>query len=265
MSDTRRLLELLTPRKTVSLRMERWGPNADGGYVVPAELMHSGTLLLTGGIADDLRFEADVAQRVPGICFVMFDHTIAALPGHTPNNATWHRLGLAAQDSNGFVSLDSAAALAKLTSTDSLILKLDIEGAEWDVLESVSDSLLDRVAVLIIEFHDFSRREEWHRYRQILERLHTRLRPVHVHGNNHSTIRTIHRYDVQIPEVLEVTFVPRKFALLETWDHDAPTTLDFPNQPGVKDYSFNYWSDLDRRFRRQLVRRFARAIGLGRG
>ena len=49
-------------------------------------------------------------------------------------------------------SIDGIFELLNVERID--VLKLDIEGAEYEVLESVSHAALDRVGQLIVEFHD---------------------------------------------------------------------------------------------------------------
>ncbi len=51
------------------------------------------------------------------------------------------------------VSLDELFRLAGIDQVD--LIKMDIEGAEIEVLESCSDELLSKVPQLTIEFHDF--------------------------------------------------------------------------------------------------------------
>lgn len=51
------------------------------------------------------------------------------------------------------------------------LIKMDIEGAELDVLSSMPDSLLQQTAQLTVEFHDFLRIEDRPQIRQIITRL----------------------------------------------------------------------------------------------
>lgn len=51
------------------------------------------------------------------------------------------------------------------------ILKIDIEGAEYDVLENLSDSFFNKIGQITIEFHDFVNPELKPRTKQIVERI----------------------------------------------------------------------------------------------
>ncbi len=264
MNDTKALLRLLTPYTVPGLRMERWGPTTDGGYVLPADIMKQCSVLLTGGVGDNLWFEADVAAKVPNMRMALFDHTIAAAPTHIPAAATWHSLGLSGTARAGFATLRRACDLAGLTTTDTLVLKLDIESAEWEVLAASVDEILKRTSILIIEYHDLSLRDRWKEFRLVLEKVNAYLLPIHVHGNNYSSITNISRYSAPVPDVIEVTYINRNLIqsvggqLPTVWDHDAPTLLDKPNKEGAEDYRFNYWSDLPKRRRQRLWQQLKR-------
>lgn len=251
MSLVRNVLEALTPYDVPLLMMARWGPEDDGGYVVPSELMKRCTLLVTGGVGDNVKFEAEVAMEVPAIRIALFDHTIESLPLHAPPGAIWHKVGLATREEEGFTTLESACRQAGFGEDDTLAVKLDIEGAEWEVLASVSEELLGKISVLIIEYHHFGQRDKWASYLPILKRLNEYLLPVHVHGNNYSPNVHVNRFGVEIPEALEVTYVSRALIQPRAWNHGAPTPLDQPNLHGAEDLSFKYWEDLSNRYRRR--------------
>lgn len=51
------------------------------------------------------------------------------------------------------------------------LLKLDIEGAELDVLDRVSDEMLSRIGQITVEFHDFRNQDDIPRIKKIFRRL----------------------------------------------------------------------------------------------
>ena len=55
-------------------------------------------------------------------------------------------------------TLDDFCLLERIDRVD--LIKLDIEGAELDVLANVSGKLLSRVGQLTVEFHDFLRKSD---------------------------------------------------------------------------------------------------------
>lgn len=51
------------------------------------------------------------------------------------------------------------------------ILKVDVEGAEWEVLESLDNSLLDKIGQISVEFHDFIDPSKKDRTKEVVEKL----------------------------------------------------------------------------------------------
>jgi FkbM family methyltransferase len=69
-------------------------------------------------------------------------------------------------------SLESLAD--ELGMSEIALIKMDIEGAELDVLDSLSDAFLARVAQFTVEFHDFAGYASTPRVEQTLDRLEKR-------------------------------------------------------------------------------------------
>jgi len=238
--------------------MERWGPKGDGGYVVPANVMKEASVLVTGGVSTNVEFEVDVANANPKIKMGLFDHTIEQAPDHTPANAVWHKLGLGSEAN--CIPLEKAAELSGAGPNDKLIVKFDIEGAEWELIESTPDAFWDRVTVLITELHGFDQRETWERYRTLLGKLDRHLLTVHVHANNWARTIFLKNEGVEFPITIETTHINRKLipagVTPTPWKHSGPTPLDGRNKPEFIDIRLNYWAPTKNpitRFFRRLV------------
>lgn len=115
---------------------------------------------------------------------------------------------------------------------DDLVLKMDVEGMEWDVLAKVSGETLAQFSQIVIEFHRMGTvlHPPGHaEVKAVLSKLAATHVPVHVHGNN---VRLPVRIgDLILPDVIEVSWVRRS-------DHEGrfiprhepfPTDLDRPN------------------------------------
>lgn len=81
-----------------------------------------------------------------------------------------------------------------------LVMKMDVEGAEWDALAALPDETLARIDQLVVEFHQVQ--EE--RFVGVLRRLKTHFHLVHVHYNNYSCDRTLAPFPAWAYEVLLV-------------------------------------------------------------
>lgn len=66
-----------------------------------------------------------------------------------------------------------ATVLQKLSLTDEVIdvLKIDIEGAELDLLETVDKSLLSKIAQISVEFHDWINPSLYARTKNVISRM----------------------------------------------------------------------------------------------
>jgi hypothetical protein len=131
----------------------RIGPKKDAGYV--ALDLFQAPFLLSGGAGKNIDFEMFFALR--GSRVSLFDPTIARLPiSHA--NIEHFKYALEGENSNIFKkSVCLADCLKHYISScgksEGLYLKLDIEGSEWDLLESSLAELLE-FDQIFIEFHD---------------------------------------------------------------------------------------------------------------
>ena len=151
---------------------KRYGAEHDGGYVI---LNNSfGALHLLGyGVDKDVSFENQLTESW-GINAHVFDHTIDHIPEIGPN-VTYVKEGLGPKDDGNLRSLATHVKMYVPKGSD-YILKIDIEGAEWNVLATAD---LSRVSQLIVELHNLH--ED---YSKILKKINKNFYLVHVHGNN---------------------------------------------------------------------------------
>jgi hypothetical protein len=232
-------LRLFTPRDMVGLGKIRVGGNDDGGYVM-ADCLRPSQPILSLGVGPDVSFDLELAQQ--GHDIVMFDHTVNSLPAQH-EKFTWHRLGVAAS-AQPSSSLRTLAELMELLPDrpDAPILKMDVEGAEWDVLANTPRETLARFTQIGLEFHDLLKlnNEEFNTLAlRALQNLTLDFVPIHVHGNNCSLVGLVGGFIC--PDVLEVTYIRRD--LVETVPSQTwyPTALDRSNWRGGCEYLLYYF------------------------
>lgn len=220
-------LRLLTPQDAVGVGKRRVGGVGDGGYVL-LDRLAPGQVVMSFGIGPSVTFDLELAEE--GHPILMFDHTIAALPGEHPG-FTWFREGVAAVSAPGEKLLSLEEHMRKLPA-DAVdpILKMDVEGAEWDSLPATPRAALSRFAQITLEFHGFFDLAEPAfnaRVQKALRALDADFVPVHVHGNNFGKLGEAGGFAVV--ETLEVTYARRD--LFETVPSATvyPTLLDTPN------------------------------------
>jgi len=131
----------------------RIGPKKDAGYVVLD--LFPAPFLLSGGAGKNIDFEMFFALR--GSRVILYDPTITNLP-ISHKNIEHFKYALEGDNSNVFKNSTSLADCLKhyISSggkSEGLYLKLDIEGSEWNFLESSLAQLLE-FDQIFIEFHD---------------------------------------------------------------------------------------------------------------
>ena len=111
-----------------------------------------------------------------------------------------------------------------------MILKIDVEGAEWDVLDAATSDELARFSQIVGEFHEFSNVKDpaWRdKVQRVLVKLRSMFDVVHVHGNNWGKLNVI--ANVAVPEAIELTFANRSIYECGETNEIFPTALDQPN------------------------------------
>lgn len=222
------LLRMLEPRDAVGARYVRLGRDNDGGYVMVADLL-AGGVAYSLGISDDVSWDRAMAER--GYDVFQYDHTIETLP-ESNKRFRFEKTGICgfAQDDEVFRSLDTLIARNGHAGRDDLVLKIDIEGAEWDVFSTILDSTLLRFSQIVVEFHWFDKagdNEFFGKAYAALSKLGTHFVPVHVHANNHYDFRVVG--GVVVPPLVEVTYIRRGTLQTDPCTRTFPTDLDQPN------------------------------------
>ena len=145
------LRALLTVKKIVGKNLIRVGKHNDGGYIMVDNFQNSG-VAYSFGISDDVSWDADMAAR--GYEIFMYDPTIDALPAANPK-FHFFREGIAGTDidDRSFNTLEHFIGANGHANCDNMILKMDVEGAEWDFLATVSSEILSRFDQMTFEFH----------------------------------------------------------------------------------------------------------------
>jgi hypothetical protein len=226
------ILRLLEPRRVVGYEKTRVGSPGDGGYVQIDDLKGV-TRAFSFGVADNDSWDLAMAQA--GVPVEQFDHSIDHAPSTHPL-LKFHRKMIAAKAAPGAATLGEIVAACSKSNEPDLILKIDIEGYEWEVFDGAAEADLDRFTQILCEFHDLARLDHPEfrvRAHRALSKLTALFAPVHVHANNHRRICNVG--NIPVPDVLEISFASRRRYTFADSNEVFPTPLDAPNCPHIAD------------------------------
>ena len=205
-----RFNQLLRPKRLKNRTLKRYGSVGDGGYFL-IEQDYSDGLLLSGGIEKNNDFEHELA--VLGIKGIQIDFSIEKAPKEhsnlffypykisgnvrtAPNERTLDEILFEFEREKGFLSKNK-------------ILKLDIEGSEWEAI-AVFDRLQEFDQILL-ELHSLNRMNEVNFREKVLECL-DKINQTHfatyIEGNNCCGFSVIAGNPVA--NVLEVGFAKKE-------------------------------------------------------
>jgi hypothetical protein len=227
-------LARLAPMDPVGVAKTRIGGDADGGYVM-LDCIRPAAPVLSYGVGPDITFDLAMAER--GHQVTAFDHTVETMPG-AHENLRWVREGIGERDTpeKHLATLATHAARHAEAGED-MILKLDVEGAEWHALLAAPDALLARFQQIVGEFHSFesiAHAGGLGLRREVLQKLLRQFALVHVHSNNSQPFFTVH--GMPVSNLLELSFVRRDVCRTVPSTALFPTALDRPCNPRLPEH-----------------------------
>jgi hypothetical protein len=228
-------LALLTPYDIPSIGKRRIGRRSDGGYVMFDDFDLVGPVY-SFGIGHHASFEEDFAKR--GKDVFMFDHTVEGPPVFHPNSH-FFRHGLSAVDSPNEQVFSLQHHLERLghANRSDMVLKIDIEGAEWRVLADVSEQVLGNFRQIVLEIHDLRRLTDAN-YRGLfvaaLSKLNRSFTLGHVHGNNYARLTIVDGF--VCADVIELSYLRSDIAETTSSCTVYPTQFDYANYSARPDH-----------------------------
>ena len=247
--------------------MMRLGVKADGGYVVPIESVRQSDGLISLGISSKWSFDAEflniqqkaryiACDRSSGFLVNFFSFLYSLLRkrdvsgGISALRAAFRFLRFCSPTSNRKtfirkwvrgVVVDKAREICiddlidRMGTTKNIFLKIDIEGAEYEILQSVIKIHTENkelFSCVCIEFHDIGSREE--EFLNLIEELLQHFTIVHLHANNCGGLSQ------DFPNVVEITLVPIVGSSKSRVGYLPREGLDFPNCPAFEDITLEF-------------------------
>ena len=239
----------------------RRGSTNDGGYLLPSDI--SAQFLISLGLGDNWKFELDLIKNKQVSKFIVFDHTVTLLnllkiliKRKRKLKAFIYRAVVLIRYFRDFTFLRKPHIKKKITKYGSMenfreislseifkefivdpkstvILKIDIEGSEFDIVEQIIE-FSSQTLVLIIEFHEILKQKD--KFKSSLELIKSKFSLIHTHMNNYGEID-----EFSIPDVCEFTFINHNMHSENRKVSRLPRVgIDSPSTPGRPDWEINF-------------------------
>ena len=257
------LPSILKPQQSIKSNLVRIGPKKDGGYIIDKRIIKKTTKIVTCGLHDEWSFEKEFQFRNKKCTVLAYDHTV--------NNNFW--LSRLKRDIISFLKLKKLTPKKildifkyidyyiffskknfhyekkivfkkknknEITITEilkdlkDLILKIDIEGDEYKILNEIHKNQ-KKINLLIIEFHYISKNIL--KIKKFLSK--SNLKIIHIHANNYGGIDK-----KNLPTTLELTLLNNKKFKVEkkksSFNYPI-ANLDYKNHKSRDDIKLSFY------------------------
>lgn len=205
--------------KSDSKYLVKLGGFIDGSYIVDYRSVLSAKYLISGGVGSNVRFESDFRLINKNLLIVFVDPTTSLLRMFT--RAIYHFFK---SDQSGYYSLGEVfnylglrkfathiykylgkfynitSLCTELAIKDRFFLKLDIEGAEYELLNSIVENK-GRIYGICIEFHDLNNKDNILLMKDFVRKLDFNILSV--------SINELSMNEFAEPNIIEVSFSPK--------------------------------------------------------
>jgi hypothetical protein len=220
----------IQPVRITDCDLQRFGEPHDGGYPLCANLLGRVKAGYSYGISGYDGWGCDVSRRLRIRVheYDCFDLREPSCPGgQTVFHGECIGTARATQDGRPFDTLSSQFARNGDAATP-LVMKIDVEGAEWDAFLLAPDSALSQIDQLDVEFHHV----DDPKYVETIRRLKQFFHIVHVHYNNFSCDGSLAPFPSWAFEVL---LVNKRIAMSDGLPAPVASAVDAPNNATAAD------------------------------
>jgi len=235
----RALFEMLQPVALTNCQLERFGETHDGGYLMCRNLLGAVQSGYSYGIAGYDKWGCDISTKL-NVTVHQYDCFNTTQPACRSGETVFHAecVGDTAATADGRRFDTVRNQLARNgDGSKRIVLKIDVEGAEWDSLLSAPDETLAQIDQMAVEFHwiedEKFRWVQEDKYLRVVRRLRQFFEVAHIHFNNASCIGDLEPFPTSAYEVL---FVSKRLAVVDpSRKAGGLHPLDAPNNPSFAD------------------------------
>ena len=227
------LISLVKPKK-LSIDHIRLGGDNDGGYLVPNDL-EGVKYCFSPGVGKITKFENEISKN--NIKSFLADYSVDF---KSENNLLidFEKKFLGPISYENYICLkDWISSKINYEKENELILQMDIEGDEYEIINSIDIKTLKKFRIILIEFHNMHYMLDELVYSKIyrsFELLTKYFYVSHIHPNN-DTDFAIKDGDITIPTLLEFSFIRKDRVKVIDDKLKFPHELDQPNNPNKRD------------------------------
>lgn len=228
-------------------------------------------MLISFGLGNDWKFELDLVKYKHVSSFVIFDHSQSLIqyskdffkrfnPRSFQLKALAYRLLLVFRYFKDFIVSNNVHVHKKITNLGNtntslcrgneinvsqvfaaynrdlnkkVILKVDIEGYEYEIIDQIME-FKNSIPLLLIEFHDILLKKD--EFKICLEKIKLNYTLIHTHMNNYGSLE-----NEDIPQMCEFTFIIRSLYEGKIKVLNLPRIgLDAPTTPFRDDLALNF-------------------------
>ena len=196
------LFDELKPTALKNCALARFGGPNDGGYVMCGNLISGAQAVYSYGIGTEDEWGCAIATALNTPvhqydCFTRWRPRCATAPSDFHDEC----VGAKAESVDGrpFDTLTNQIA-HNGESAKRLILKMDIEGAEWEALLATADSVLEKIDQLPMELHGINDQ----RMIDVVRKLKRTFYPANLHFNNYACSSDVEPFRARAFQVLWV-------------------------------------------------------------
>lgn len=227
-TDKKQIQSLLAKLYPIRCSKEliRFGPMGDGGYLVPNDF-EGIQACFSPGVSDVSGFEKDCAEQ--GMRVFLADGSVGK-PATEHDFFTFTKKFIGSVKNDAFMTLDDWVTESFQDDGSDLLLQMDIEGYEYEVILSTTNSLMRRFRIIAIEFHLLDKL--WSEpfftlASRAFEKILLTHTCVHIHPNNCKNTLSIN--GIKIPKVMEFTFLRNDRMENLGYQQQFPHPLDCDN------------------------------------
>jgi hypothetical protein len=230
------ILKLLTVYEVSGRSLIRIGGPNDGGYVMYRPMTKTTAISL--GVGPNVSWDQNMVSM--GHSVQMFDPTIRRPPNKV-TGALFHRIGVVGNlQDQPELDLRSLAELRTFCKSNdqNMVLKIDVEGAEWFAFASAATSELENYEQILVEFHDLREilnESQFEVMRKAIANLCETHFAVHLHANNYSRLVRFGSY--WFPDAIEVSFLRKSDSAQAGISPVVASEFDSPNCSELSEFN----------------------------